>query len=133
MNKETLRQAYLDKGYEVDPVEKWALVSLVNGVKKYDVNVITPDKQFVTAQVIEKDDVCTPAGVIKEQEPVEPFTEKLHNYVRGLEKNGVFAVTIGDTSDADKVGVATVYLDNGSVKKFVVKERNDTFAHKELV
>lgn len=133
MTQESLRSEYINKGYTVDPVENWFKVSVVDGVEKYDVNVITPDERFVTAQVIVRDGEASVAGVWKEQEVVESFTDKLRAHVRTLEGGAVFAISLGEVSEADKVGLATVYFSDGSTKKFVVKERNGSFTHKELL
>ena len=136
MNKTELRQSVVDQGWTVQQVSDWVLVSQVEGVRKYDVNVIDPDNKFFTAQVIVTDDggageTAVASGGLVEQ--AESFDEAVRDYVSTLEGGGIFAIAITQTYPQDEVALATVYNDDGSQANFVVKRRTDTFSFVQLV
>jgi CxxC motif-containing protein len=133
MTQEELRTEYIGRGYTVEPVETWILVSKVDGVEKYDVNVITPDNRFVTAQVVVRDGEAEATGVWKEVEMPESFEQRLRVYIRTLEGGTVFAIALDEVKEADSVATATAYMSDGSKKRYVVKERDNTFSNKELI
>jgi len=131
MTKEQLRTEYITKGWTVQEVADWRKVSDVEGVEKYDVNVVSPDNRFGTAQVVVRSDEAVADGLLKDKE--DSFTDRLRTFVRTLEAGTVFAVSLGDVSDEDCVGIANVYFTDGTKKTFVVKERNNTFTYKQLI
>ena len=137
MTKEELRTHYTGLGWEVQPVQNWLLVSSVEGKHKYDVNVASPDNKFGTAQVVVTDDGGANEEAVAEgfwKEAATSFTEALRTHARSFEDAAaVFAVKLGDVSEADEVGDVTVYKTDGSIEKYVVKRRNDTFEHTVLV
>jgi hypothetical protein len=136
MNKAELRDSYVAKGWEVQPVADWRQVSSVEGKVKYDVNVVSPKEDFATAQVVVVDDggageTAVADGVWKDKEPT--FDTRLRDHLATLEAGPVFAVAVVETYGADSVAECKAYMNDGSVKDYVVKERNDTFDHKELI
>jgi len=132
MNKLELRDSFIAKGWTVEPVVDWRLVSQVEDVEKYDVNVVSPDDTFQTAQVKVIGDVATPLGAFKEVPST--FSERLRTFLDTIEVSaGVFAVVVSDTKESDEVATCVAYMEDGSVANYAVKERADTFSFKELV
>lgn len=139
MTKEELRTQYITDGWEVQPVANWTPVSAVEGLIKYDVNVVSPDNKFFTAQVVVKDDGgvsenAVPEGQWKNQTP--SFAEALRTFLDTREVGSVFAIAVSQIREADEVAEAEVYTNSASdvVKDtYVVKRRNDTFDFKKLV
>jgi len=132
MNKEELRTHYVGLGWTAQPVADWRKVSDVEGVEKYDVNVVSPDNVFGTAQVVVRDGVATAEGMLKDK--VESFTEALRTHARSFEAEApVFAVKLGEVSEQDEVGEVTVYNTDGSTVSYVVKRRDGAFEHQALV
>lgn len=109
-------------------------VSSVGDVIKYDVNVVSPDKVFGTAQYIDDNGTFTAAGFWKEQ--TDTFDERLRGYIRSLEGQGdIFSIVINDIFEADAAAVVTTYIGatNVTASKYIVKERNNTFSYRLIV
>lgn len=133
MTKDELRTSYVDLGWEVQPVASWGVVSVVEGKTKYDVNVVSPDNKFGTAQIVEDGTGAVAEGFWKEA-VVDTFTSRLRTYLDTIEDLAtVFAVAVTDTKEADSVATCIAYMEDGSAKNYVVKERADVFTHVELV
>ena len=137
MNKETLRTHYVELGWEVQPVANWRLVSQVEGKSKYDVNAVSPANVFGTAQVVVTDDNGANEEAVAEgfwKDKTESFTEALRTQALTYEAAAsIFAVKLGEVSEADEVGEVVVYNEDGSKATYVVKRRDGTFSHKALV
>jgi len=155
MTKEELRTEYVNKGWEVQPVDVfetrpdpdggtievrtggWNKVSDIEGKVKYDVNAVSPDNEFVTAQVVVTDDggageTAVALGAWKDRTP--DFGGRLRTYLATVEQAAaVFAIAVINQFNADSVAECKAYMADGSVKTYAVKERNDTFDHKELI
>jgi len=131
MTKEELRTQYVNQGWEVQPVADWRVVSQIEGKTKYDVNAVSPVNVFGTAQVVEDSTGAVAEGFWKDKDTT--FTEDLRAYAQSLEAGQVFAVSLGEISDADEVAEVKVYKDDGSVQNFAVKRRNGTFEHVALI
>ena len=135
--KSELRQSFVDQGWVVQPVADWLLVSTVDGIVKYDVNVVSPSPEyrFGTAQVVVTDnggaaEEATPFGAFSPSEP--SFDQAVREYAAGLEGATIFAVAITDVFPSDEVALATAYLATGAQAHYVVKRRNGTFTPLEL-
>ena len=136
MKKTELRRTYVDAGWAVQQVASWNLVSDVEGVRKYDANVVSPENKFFTAQIIVTDDgganeeAIASGGLV---ENAETFDQAVRDYGRALEGAGIFAVTVAQVFSADEVALATVYTPAGAQTNYVVKRRSGTFTAVELV
>lgn len=152
MTKEELRADYISKGWTVDPIfitisgpdgdvqqPNWKVVSNVDGVVKYDVNVISPENRFGTAQVVVTDDNGAGESAVADGfwvDKVQPITfeGELKTYLETIEASAqVFAVAVTLANTTDEIAECKAYMEDGSVKNYVVKRRNDTFTHKELI
>lgn len=132
MTKEQLRTSYTDLGWEVQPVADWVVVSLIEGKTKYDVNVVSLENQFGTAQVVEDATGAVAEGFWKTSEV--SFGEGLRTFLDTLEALApVFAVSVSDSKEADRVATCIGYMTDGSVKNYSVKERGDVFSYVELI
>ena len=136
MTKTELRQSFVALGWEVQPVVQWVKVSEVQGKSKYDVNAVSPEDAFGTAQVVVVDDSgagesATAAGFWVA--PSTTFDEDTRAYATGLEGGNVFSVSVTDVNSADKVALATAYMSDGSVNNYVIKRRADTFSYQLLL
>jgi len=136
MNKAELRQSFVELGWEVEPVASWIKVSKVQGKAKYDVNVASPDNVFATAQVIVAADgsaaeIAMPSG--SWEAAATTFDEAVRAYASGLEGGAVFAVAVTDINEADEVGLATAYMNTGSVENYVIKRRAGAFSFNRLL
>lgn len=136
MTKSELRQSYVNEGWEVQPVAQWVKVSEVEGKAKYDVNAVSPDNKFGTAQVVVTDDggageTAVAEGFWKEASP--NFDAEVRSYVSGLEGNGVFAVAVAQVYAGDEIAEAKAYMDDGTVGEYVVKRRQGAFSFAQLV
>lgn len=151
MTKEELRTQYIGQGWQVDPITVtendadgnpvtrpvWRKVSEVDGLVKYDVNVVSPKKVFGTAQVVvandgEAGEDAEPLGFWKQEEV--DFVGALRAHLATLEANAqVFSIAVKEVYNPDEVAVCTAYMENGSTKNYVLKRRNNTFSHKELI
>jgi len=133
--KSELRGTYVAAGWEVQQVQNWLLVSEVEGKRLYDVNVVSPEDKWGTAQVVVVDDggageTATAAGFWADQPST--FDADIRSYARGLEGNAVgattiFAITVTQVFAADEVALATAYMADGTHSSYVVKRRADTF------
>lgn len=135
MNKAELRTQYITEGWEVQDVVDWRKVSEVKGKVKYDVNAVSPDNKFGTAQVIVTDDGGASEEAIADgfwKTSTTSFSEALRTFARGLEGGVLFAVKLGEVSEQDEVGLVTAYFTDKSTKTFAVKRRNSAFSHQEL-
>ena len=133
MTKETLRTSYTDLGWEVQPVANWTVVSLIEGKTKYDVNVVSPENVFGTAQVVEDSSGAVAEGMWK-VDAVDTFKTRLRTFLDTIEVVAtVFAVSVTDTKEEDGVATCTVYMEDGSLKNYVIKERTGTFSYIELI
>lgn len=142
MNKTQLRQSYVDAGWEVANVADWLRVSEVEGKVKYDVNAVSPENVFGTGQVVVTDDngqneEATALGFWVDSP--SSFEEDLRTWARSFEgvtpagfPAAIFSVSLEDTRPVDEVGDLRVTLDDGTVRTFRVKRRNDTFTFVEL-
>ena len=141
--KAQLRDQYIAQGWTVQPVANWLLVSSVDGLVKYDVQAVSPDRtRWGAAQVVVTDD----GGPAEDADalgfwvdtPDATFASALHTYVRGLEGANVgggvtvFAVRVlTDTiSERDEVGEAIAYLSNDTKSRYAVKRRNGAFSQR---
>ena len=139
MNKETLRTSYIDKGWEVQPVADWRLVSAVEGKVKYDVNVASPEDKFGTVQVVVLEDgkvgeSSTAGGFWKDA--VSDFGSDLRAFLTGKEKGSVYAISVSSTKEQDEVAEVKVYttVTGGvEVSTYVVKRRADVFDFKQII
>lgn len=120
----------------MQPVKAWRKVSDVDGVVKYDVNVVTPDDNFHTAQVkVTGDDTgsetAKPLGVMKDTPST--FDEDARDWLRDKEQNtnGVFAISVDEVFEQDEVVEATAYMTDNTETKYVVKRRNGSFEFQE--
>lgn len=135
MTKTELRTTYVGNGWTVQPVAEWSLVSSVDGVVKYDANVVSPDNVFGTAQVVVTDDGgggedATPLGFWVDAD--ESFDAAVRSYAQTLEGGSLFAVAVTQTYPADEVALATAYMTDGTATEYVVKRRSDTFSQQAL-
>jgi len=129
-----LIEDYRSKGWSVDETTL-TLVSKVDDMQKYDVNVVSPDNVFGTAQIIESPDGAIASGIWAEQKVVtKSFPELLTDYVRSLETGDVFAVVIGNIFQNDNSAIATKYTGTTTVaeKQILIKYRNNAFSVKEI-
>ena len=136
MNKTELRQSFVDLGWEVEPVAGWIKVSEVQGKSKYDVNAVSPEDAFGTAQVVVVDDSgagesATAAGFWVA--PSTTFHEETRAFASGLEGGTVFAVAVTDVNAADEIALATAYMSDGAVNNYVIKRRSNAFSFKLLL
>ena len=132
MTKEALRTEYVNLGWEVQPVVNWKVVSQIEGKTKYDVNVVSPANVFGTAQVVEDASGAVAEGFWKDSGPT--FTVRLRTFLNTIEELApVFAVATNDNKEQDQVATCIAYMEDGSIKNYAIKERNDTFSYVELV
>lgn len=132
MNKEELRDSYIAKGWEVQPVANWLKVSEVEGKAKYDVNAVSPDNVFGTAQVVEQNGIATAEGFWKDK--ADSFEGRLRTYLDTIEANAsIFAISTKTLSARDSVAVCIAYKEDGTLSEYVVKERDNTFSFNQLV
>lgn len=140
MNKSELRQSYVDLGYEVEPVATWDKVSEVGSTSKYDVNVVSPNGEFYTAQVIVTDD--GQAGEAAEasgrwKSTPARFSEELAAYLRSIENDTVLAIAVTQEYSLDSVALVEAFIKatptTVSKKTYVVYKRNNTFSYSEVV
>jgi hypothetical protein len=131
MNKTQLRDDYISNGWEVQPVANWRLVSSVEGKNKYDINAVSPDNKFGTAQCVVTDD----GGPSEEAIPlgfwVTPetsFNAALRTYLDTLETGDVFATAATQVFADAEVAEVNGYKTDGSVAKYCVKRRSGTFS-----
>jgi hypothetical protein len=96
---------YRTLGWEVDEASL-TLVSKVEGSEKYDVNVVSPDKEFGTAQIFVKGGEATALGFWANIGNTS-FGERLNLFVRSMEQGDIFAITIDKVSEGDKAAVVT--------------------------
>ena len=135
MTKSELRQSYVNEGWEVQPVAQWAKVSEVEGKAKYDVNAVSPDNRFGTAQVVVTDDGGASETAVAEgfwKEASSTFDAEVRGYVSSLEGGPVFAVAVTEVYSGDEIAEAKAYMDDGTVNNYVVKRRSGTFSFKQL-
>lgn len=130
MNKEQLRDSYVAQGWEVEPVANWTLVSNIEGKHKYDVNVVSPDNKFFTAQVVVINDgiageEATPLGALEPQ--IETFGEGLRAFLDTKEGGQVFAIGVTKVYDEDAVAEVKAFMVDNTTQNYVVKKRNDVF------
>jgi hypothetical protein len=136
--KAELRQSYVSNGWTVQQVADWMLVSSVEGVVKYDVNVVDPDKErFITVQVVVTDDGGPSESAEARGRWVDTpstFDEDLRAYIRSLEGTvpNTFAIVIVESFAADEVAVVRQYMTDGTAIDRVAKRRNDTFSQTAL-
>lgn len=124
---------YTGLGWTVD-VTSVRLVSEVAGVKKYDVNVVSPDRVFGTAQFVENGGVFTALGFW--ETPETTFSDRLTSYIRSMEgQGGIFAIVVQETFPSDSAAVVRVYMGAGdvTVSTFIVKERNNAFTYRLII
>lgn len=139
MNKTELRDSYIAKGWEVQPVANWLKVSEVEGKVKYDVNVVSPDNVFGTAQVVitgdnTPEEATEVLGLWKEKEEGATFQERLRTFLNGIEEvASIFAVKTKDVSEKDAVATCSVYKTDGTTQTYVVKERDGVITYNALV
>lgn len=132
MTYDALLADYETKGWKIDRGSA-TIVSDVGGVIKYDINVVSPDNQFGTAQVVVKNGEAYATGFWQERTDTT-FAERLNTYVRSMETGDVFAITVEQIYTADSAAVVTAYQGTATVTatKFIVKERADTFSFKPV-
>jgi len=136
MTKNELRQSYVDAGWTVQAVAQWLLVSEVDGKRKYDVNAVSPENRFGTAQVVVDDDGGAGESAVAQGfwvDQGETFSQAVRDYARTLEQGGIFAITVEDISEQDEVAEALVYNADGSTARYAVKRRADTFSVVALI
>lgn len=136
MNKSDLRQSYIGAGWEVQPVAQWVKVSEVGGKTKYDVNAVSPDNVFGTAQVVVTDDGGASESAVAEgfwKEVSATFDAEVRGYVSSLEGGTVFAVAVTEVYSGDEIAEAKAYMDDGMVNNYVVKRRSGAFSFTQLV
>lgn len=134
MTKEQLRTSYVDKGWEVQPVSDWTLVSSIEGKEKYDVNAVSPENKFGTAQVVVKDGEATALGFWVDAPTT--FAVDLRAFIDTMEAGTIFAISVTEIKEADEIAEVKAYKESGSdvtVDSYVVKRRNDTFSFKKIV
>lgn len=133
MNKEALRTEFINKGWEVQPVADWTTVSVIEGKTKYDVNAVSPENVFGTAQVVEDANGAVADGFWKDK---VDFTTDLRAFLDSKEAGAVYAISATEIKEADEVAEVKVYsgVTGGvEVATYVVKRRNDTFDFKKIV
>ena len=139
MNKVELRDAYVAKGYKVEPVARWIKVSQVETITKYDVNVADPKGSFYTAQVIVENDGeagedAKAAG--RWEATPETFEESLDAYLRGAEKGKIFAIVKTQTYPSDQAALVKVYTEEAdntlTTKDYLVRYRASAFSFKPV-
>jgi hypothetical protein len=136
MTKNELRQSYVDAGWTVQAVAQWLLVSEVGGKRKYDVNAVSPENKFGTAQVVVDDDNGAGETAVAQGfwvDQGETFSQAVRDYARTLEGGSVFAITVEDISEQDEVAEALAYMDDGSKVRYAAKRRGGTFSVVELI
>lgn len=133
MTIDQLIASYEAKGWKVD-VASLRKVSSVSGAEKYDINVVSPTNHFGTAQIVVKDGEAIAYGVLEDTTD-RSFSERLAKFVRSKEAGAIFAISVNETNESDKTAVVTVYSGTTTVtaKKFIVRERNNTFDFKEII
>jgi len=135
MTKEEFRAEYLAKGWEAQPVSEWRLVSSVEGKNKYDVNVVSPENNFGTAQVVE-DSTGNVVGAGMWKDTTTNFAEALKDFLVSKEVGNVYAISTTDIKDMEEVAEVKVYTGVGSdvsVADYVVKRRSGTLDFKKIV
>ena len=138
MTKEELRTDLLTKDSikAVKPVIDWLKVGDIDGVQKFDVNVAMDSGEQATLQVTVESDVATLTDSSEARlTPVETFSDELETFIRSKEKGSVFAVVRGETFEADKSALVTVYTVVSTklvATQHLVIKRDDAFDFKEI-
>lgn len=138
MTKQELRDDLISKGYTVAPLDKWFLVSNVDGVVKYDLS-IEKDGVFQTAQCKVTGDgtqseVATPLNSIATKIPT--FSESLKTFMLSKEVGSTYAIVRREIKEEDEFAIVDAYtLENGTLtrKSYGVKRRSDVFDFKEII
>jgi len=142
-NKLKLRESYTSLGWKVEPVETWRLVSKVEDLLKFDVNVASPEGQIGTAQVLVRNNETAEEEASAEgfwKASIIPFAQQLRIWLDSIEATPtIFAIQVDSATDSDKTALVSVFfeVDNAGTtkaqkKNYVVKYRNDTFSFLEL-
>lgn len=133
MNKKQIRDDYVSKGWTIQPVADWNKVSEVDGVVKYDINVVDPDDNFRTVQVKvtgdeQANEDVKPLGALKPSEP--DFEQEARTWIRDKEESipTVFAIAVGKVLPRDEVIEVTAYNTDNTEQKYVVKRRGGAFS-----
>jgi hypothetical protein len=132
MTYDALLTEYEGKGWKIDRSSA-VIVSDVGGVIKYDINVVSPNNDFGTAQVVVKNGEAYATGFWQERTETT-FPERLNTYIRSMEAGDVFAITLDQIYASDSAALVTAYQGTTSVTatKFIVKERSNTFSFKPV-
>jgi hypothetical protein len=132
MTYEALLADYESKGWKVDRAST-RVVSTVGDAIKYDINVVSPDNTFGTAQVVIKDNEAIALGFWKERVG-NTFEERLLAFIRSMEGGDIFAITIEQIYSNDSAALVTAYQGAATVtaNKFIVKERDNAFSYKPV-
>jgi len=139
MTKDELRTQYVGQGWTVQPTASWIKTSDVDGKLKYDVNVVSPDNIFGTAQVIVTGDgtsseAASAWGMLKA--PAATFDQDLRAFLDSKEGGAVYCIAVTNSKPSDEVATVVTYetVTGGvSAKNYVVKRRAGVFAFQPLV
>lgn len=145
-DRSELRSFYTNQGWVVQEVGDWGPPTSAVGVGAarvffYDVQVVSPDNEFFTAQVVvrnqgTKDEDAKAIGRITNP-PANDFEDALSTFLRAQETGSVYAIARIATYEEDEVAIVLVWTDGVGAtvdeKRYVVKRRADTFTFKEIV
>lgn len=142
MTKEELRTSYLDKGWDVEPVSKWGVVSKIEGKTKYDLNVVSPNDKFGTVQAVviadgEEGETARARGSWEENTEVT-FKDGLNEWLESKEKREIYAIAVEELFEDQAIATLKVFVDSTIVEgeivveRYVSKFRNANFTFKKI-
>ena len=134
MTKEELRTEYVANGWEVQQVDDWTMVGEIEGKKKYDVNVVSPDDHFGAVQVIESNDGSAVARGGWEKQKTD-FNTDLRVWLSSKEEGSVLGIVVEKAYITDEAAIVLVFKGTTTVteKRYIVIRREGTFSFKEIV
>lgn len=139
MTREQLRQQKITEGWKVPAIDEWQLVSAVGlEPKKYDVNnVFNPNREsYGTATVVVYDEGTPSESAVGQDEWKVYFRDELNTFVRSMEKNTVWAVTVIRVHEQDLVAEVEAIIEannTGTRKTYFIRKRSGNFEFIEIV
>lgn len=132
MNTTELINDYREKGWKIDE-STLRKVSAVAGAEKYDISVVSPDNAFSVVQIVIKDEEAFAEGIWSDK--IDSFGERLKVFVRNLEVNDIFAISINQVVETDLVAIVSMYSGSTDVvlEKGVIRERDGVLSLRKIL